>query len=122
MVSVDTYWANIFVGFKNMETGEVYDIAKARKVCSDYANSVGLCVTLTPTEYIYTSKEGELRGEAGVIVGLINYPRFPAVPSEIRHHASVLAKKLKEVYEQYRVTIMFPDETVMFGEDDGSCS
>lgn len=122
MVTVDTYWATIFLGFKNTETGitDPLSLELARKFCSNYVNDIGLGVTLTPTEYIYTNG-GDPRagytGEPGVMIGLINYPRFPSEPSEIRELALELARNLKAEFEQNRVTVMFPDETVMLGDE-----
>lgn len=40
--------------------------------CQQYCNVVGLCVTVTETNYIYSGGS-----EKGYIIGLINYPRFP---------------------------------------------
>ncbi len=110
---VPTYWATIFIGFKNVDTGQVYNIDVARKICSDYVNREKLCVTFTPTEYIYSSKRNELRGEIGAIIGLINYPRFPVEPNVIEEHAIALAEILQKELEQHRVTIQFPDKTIM---------
>lgn len=47
------------------------DVQHAKQVCREFCFAVGLCVTVEPTTYIYTGGE-----EAGVRVGLINYPRF----------------------------------------------
>ena len=49
------------------------DIEVARKVCHDFCDELGWCVTVTPTTYVYRGRE-----EAGFIVGAINYARFPA--------------------------------------------
>lgn len=138
MVTVNTFWANIFVGLKNVETGVIHSLDEARELCSNYVNSVDLCVTFTSTEYIYSTspssssmKEPEsvvgLLGEGytaepGFVVGLINYPRLSAEPKKIREQALGLARILKRSMEQQRVTIMFPDETVMLGEVDGFSS
>ncbi len=53
------------------------DYDKAHEICRAHCDAVGLCVTVTATSYIYTGGE-----EAGVIVGLINYPRFPSEPAD----------------------------------------
>ena len=66
----------------------------------------GLCVTVTPTEYIYTGGQ-----ESGVIVELINYPRFPSHPQEIYEHAIDLAEELRAECCQQSYTIMMPDHT-----------
>lgn len=126
--TVDTFWAKIFVGFKDTsgilpasllaELAE-HDIPIARELCSNYVNEVGLCVTFTPTEYIYSNDHGKgYAGEKGIIVGLINYPRIPTEPEKIRELAMDLAYLLKIKFKQQRVTVMFPDKTVMIGKDE----
>ena len=113
---VPTYWATICVGLKNVDTGKVFSINVVREICSDYVNKMGLCVTITPTEYIYSSNKDHL-SEIGAMVGFINYPRFPVEPEVVEKHAIGLAEILKEKLEQHRVTVMFPDKTVMLSDD-----
>jgi hypothetical protein len=74
------------------------------------ANEAGMCVTVTRTLFVY--KGGS---EPGAIVELINYPRFPLGPTAIRRLALSLAKRLKSSLRQIRVSVVFPDETVMLG-------
>lgn len=117
MVIVDTFWATIYVGFKNVDTGRIYPLGFVSRICSEYVNEEGLCITLTPTEYIYSnSHEKGYAGESGAMIGLINYPRFPTEPEKIKEKALELARILKEALDQHRVTVMFPDETIMLGE------
>lgn len=81
------------------------DLAAVKNACRIFCDREGLCVTVTSTSYIYTGGEAE-----GVIVGLINYPRFPA-----QHHGQIFAtaKELAEMlvkldgHESY--TIQTPD-------------
>jgi hypothetical protein len=80
---------------------------KAQAVCSDFCNAVGLCVTVTETSYRYTGG-----AEQGVIVGLINYPRFPSAPEAIWERAEQLASLLRERLRQDSYTIQAPDKTV----------
>jgi hypothetical protein len=47
-----------------------------------------------------------------VIVGLINYPRFPSTPEAIWAHAEALALKLIEGLGQESASIQAPDKTV----------
>jgi hypothetical protein len=61
----------------------------AYRICREYCDKVGFCVTVSATEYIYTNGS-----ESGVIVGLINYPRFPSTPGEILFRAVALADRL----------------------------
>src|SRR4051812_37270009 len=82
---------------------------EARDICRAFCDEEGLCVTVTPTTYVYTGGE-----EAGVIVGLINYPRFPSEPSDILTIAKLLALELMYKLEQSSVSVQTPDETHWF--------
>lgn len=82
------------------------DLATARQVCREFC-LVGLCVTVESTEFIYTGG-----AEAGVRVGLLNYPRFPADPSLILAHARTLADLLRESLCQHSWLIVTPDQTI----------
>ena len=113
MKTVDTFTAQIAVGFKNIDTQEELSIEPAIAICQDYCDEVGLCVTITETEFIYTGGS-----ERGCIVGLINYPRFPATPEKILEHAFVLAKKLLDEYRQYKVSVVCPDKTYMIEREE----
>lgn len=74
-------------------------------ICKNYCTKVGLCVTVTPTNYIY--KNGS---ESGFTIGLINYPRFPESPDQIFRHAEKLAFDLAVVLDQMSYTIETPDQ------------
>lgn len=106
--SVSTYTATVYVGLKNRDSGRVHDIGEVERICQAYCDRLGLCVTITPTTYYYTNGR-----EPGCIIGLINYPRFPSTPKRIRQTAFELSRKLKSALEQYRVSIVFPDNTIM---------
>ena len=108
MKVVSTFTAQIAVGFKNIDTGEELSGRIARKICQDYCDDVGLCVTVTETEFIYTDGN-----ERGCLVGLINYPRFPSTPENILEHALALAKLLLDAYCQYKVSVICSDRTYM---------
>ena len=108
MKTVETFTAQIAVGFKNIDTQEELSIEPAFAICQSYCDSVGLCVTVTPTIFVYTNAN-----EHGCIIGLINYPRFPSTPEKILEHAFALAKKLLDEYHQYKVSIICPDKTYM---------
>lgn len=108
METVRTFTAIVYVGLKVHETGVIFDIDVATKVIQAFVDSVGLCVTVTPTTFIYTNGH-----EPGISVGLINYPRFPSERIDIRDKALTLAKLLRETLSQFKVSVVFPDETVM---------
>lgn len=102
------YQATIYVGFKERDTKVMHTIEEAEAICQQYCDDIGLCVSVTPTRYIYTNGN-----EPGCMVGLINYPRFPSTPEEIFGRAMVLAEKLMLALGQYRVTVIAPDRVEM---------
>ena len=79
----------------------------ALEICRQYCDEVGFCVTVTPTHYVYTGGH-----ESGFIVGLINYPRFPASQAEIASKAVALADRLRRELGQESYSIQYLDETV----------
>ncbi len=56
-----------------------------KEVIQEYCNSVGLCVTVTDTDFIYTGGS-----EIGVRIGLRQYPRYPQSETAIMAHAQRL--------------------------------
>lgn len=85
------------------------DHAKAKQVCREYCMSIGLCVTVEPVAYIYTGGE-----EAGVRVGLINYPRFPTTAADLRSKAVTLADTLMIQLCQHSYSVVGPEQTEWF--------
>ena len=83
------------------------DLADARRVCRRYTFDVGLCVTIEAVDYVYTGG-----AETGFRVGIINYPRFPKEPSEVRQVAEALAELLRAELAQHSFSIVMPDVTI----------
>ncbi|OCP21980.1 MULTISPECIES: hypothetical protein [unclassified Ensifer] len=85
------------------------DYLDARRVCREFCDKVGLCVTVHSVDYVYTGDT-----ERGVRVGLINYPRFPKTPGQIEEQAYFLAMMLRERLGQESFSIETPQETTWF--------
>lgn len=66
----------------------------------------GLCVTVTPCNFIYTGGQ-----ESGVSIGLLNYPRFPKEPTAITARAMKLAERLMVDLCQWPALVVTPEET-----------
>lgn len=94
--TADTYTATIYIAG---------DLDKARDVVRKFCME-GFCVTVTQTEFFYT-----MGSEAGVAVGLINYPRFPVAPHALRATAYRLGQALLEELCQGSYTVVCPDQT-----------
>lgn len=73
----------------------------------------GLCVTVTPTTYVYSGGE-----ESGYVVGLNNYPRFPLKQTEIEDRALDLMCRLLEGTHQHSGMIQTATDTVWHSQRD----
>ncbi len=65
------------------------DIVQAKHIVRAFCWDRGWCVTVTPTDFIYSGGE-----ESGFIVGIENYPRFPSTLDELTEKAKELAERL----------------------------
>ena len=111
-----SYQLTIFVGLKVRVpdgSGETLKHRLIESYCQDYCTDVGLCVTVTKTKYVY--KGGK---ESGVIIGLMNYPRFPTSRRKLRKHAYELALKCLNGARQCRVSIVGPHMTRMLSDTE----
>ena len=87
----DTHVIKIYIaGDKNL----------ARQVLQEYV-MCGACVSISDEEYIYT-----MGNEAGIVVNLINYPRFPKTESQLLSQAIELGELLIEKLHQGSCTIV----------------
>lgn len=99
-----TYWARIYIAGP---------IEVAKQIIRAECLRQGLCVTVEPTDFIYTGGE-----ERGYVVGLIQYPRFPDTEQGIYERAVDLAKKLLEGTHQLSVLVMTPTVTTWMTRAD----
>lgn len=95
--SAPSFYANIWIGG---------DAARAVQACREFCMNVPLCVTVTPTTFVYVGG-----AEEGVCVRLINYPRFPKEPAELQETAMALAEHLRIALCQHSYTIEGPSDT-----------
>lgn len=88
---------------------------KAVRFARIYCDRFGFCVTVTKTKYVYTGGQ-----EDGVIIGLINYPRFPETAESLLARAGQIGELLREAMGQQSFTIQMPGDTyfISMREDD----
>lgn len=91
--------------------------SKALKIVQKYCDEVSYCVTIDHTYYVY--KDGK---EEGVVVGLINYPRFPVEPTEIIDKAKDIAELLRVGLGQESYSIQTPHDTIWYSYRKGDVS
>jgi len=96
-------WARIHIASE-------YDLAK--KCLMDFCDS-GFCVSLSRCDYIY--KYGV---ESGIVVGLIDYPRFPKTQEEISSIARDIAQKLCVNTNQGIYTVELPTGNEFYSRRD----
>lgn len=87
------------------------DKVAAEDCCAKFCDEVGLCVTVTPTSYIYTGGR-----ENGFVVGLINYARFPSNQEAITEKAFRLAWLLMRELGQDSFTVQTPENSIFCSE------
>lgn len=78
MQSLKTFTATIHCGMKVRDTGQIHYLETPYKICQDFVNETGECVSFRETQYIYTNGN-----EPGIVVEFIQYPRFPRSEDEI---------------------------------------
>jgi len=83
------------------------DRVTALQVCREYCLAVGLCVTVSERQYVYAGGE-----EAGFMVELVNYPRFPSDPRAIFKNAEQLARALISALHQHSAMIQDDKQVV----------
>ncbi|MFI5404959.1 MAG: hypothetical protein ACHQ1D_00450 [Nitrososphaerales archaeon] len=113
MKSCPSFKADIYVGLRTGYSDNLHSVDSAKQLVRDYVNRVGLGVSFTETTFIYS--EGE---EPGLIIGLINYPRFPASDNEIEKRAMELGRILLTALSQERLSIVMSDYTIMLEKED----
>lgn len=104
----NSYNIQIWVGLREKYTEKIHTIDDVRKICEFWVNSAKHCITITPTEFWYVGNN-----EPGVIIGFIQYPRFPIKKKELRKKAHCLAYMLMKQLNQNRVTITTPNKSYM---------
>ncbi|HEY1034609.1 MAG TPA: hypothetical protein VGE09_06480 [Pseudoxanthomonas sp.] len=92
-----TFWARLYLAGP---------IEVAKQILRADVMREGLCVTIEPTHYIYTGGE-----QSGYVVGLINYPRFPATQEVVTTRARGLLMLLLDETHQKSGLLMTPEST-----------
>jgi hypothetical protein len=114
-----TFTAEIALGFREAYSQNTHLLEEAYDICHEYCDHVGLCVTITPTRFIYSRGQGIENGwEDGCFIRLINYPRFPQSQYDIVYLAIDLAKIFLVKFKQQRISIITTDQTFLIQQED----
>lgn len=85
----------------------------ALRICNKHCTEVGLCVTVSRTDFSYSYGM-----ESGVMIGLVNYPRFPSTKEEVNEKANELAEKLMYELCQRTALVVGPEITTWLYRED----
>lgn len=107
--TADTIKVDLWIG-----TGREGNRLLARGLAMTYCDSVGLCVSMSDTDFLFTNG-----CESGVRIGLRNYPRFPSKLLTLQNHAIELGMLLAERLQQGSFMIEGPHETIWFTRREG---
>ena len=84
------------------------DYEQIKQVCREYCVT-GFCVSIQKTDYVYQYGE-----EAGAVITLINYPRFPSSYDGLINNAVDLGWLLADGCCQRSFTIQAPNMTTRY--------
>lgn len=113
MKVVDTFYVKIYCGRKEGYDGKVHSMEYVKSICKDFCNNFQIGLTLTETTFCYVDGD-----EPGFVVGIVNYPRFPSNPSDLRKKAFSLGYLLIDKLKQQRLSIETPEKTIMLESED----
>ena len=102
----------IWLGLREGYTDIVHSIDEVYAICQKLCNARKACFTITPTRFIYVDG-----WEDGVVIGLINYPRFPKEKQRLIYDSWEIASELQDHFKQIRVSITTPEKTYCLGID-----
>lgn len=103
-----SYNVQVWVGFREHYSDKIHTMQEARVICDTFVNDLKDCITLTPTEFRYVNG-----WEPGVVIGFIQYPRFPRSRKAIRRRTIALAEIFLKEFNQYRIVVTTPFRTTM---------
>lgn len=109
--------ARIYIGSRENYNGPPIPAAALKEAVKQFQTAEGLekasPVRMTATTFMWQDYE-----EEGWELGVINYPRRPLGGVRLYDFAMKLAGYLLDRLKQNRISIEFPDETVMLEADD----
>ena len=115
MRTCENYEVKIWLGLREGYSKKYYPTHEVEEYIGNWCDAVKQCVTMTPTDFIYVGG-----GEPGLIIGFINYPRFPLEKQKILDRALELGELLKREFNQFRVSVTTPDTSYLLEDVDSS--
>jgi|AGFS01.1.fsa_nt_gi hypothetical protein len=98
--TVPTFYANLHIAGN-------FDVCQQE--CNRITYEFGFCFQVSKVEYIYTGGQ-----ESGMLIRVINYPRFPRDPEEITKLCTQFGFRLAEKLCQKSFTLETSTDTMYF--------
>ena len=109
-----TYRVEICTGLAPGYTGSSAVILELQRftalsVCYNYCQQAKMGLMVFDTSFMYPGGQ-----EAGLVISIANYPRYPTENSTVLQHALAIAEELMRVLDQERLTVVeIPGETFL---------
>lgn len=114
MKKYKSYNIQIWCGLREGYTNITHSIEEVHFICDHFIDTMnGECVSITPTHFRYSNGF-----EDGVVIGFIQYPRFPVMKKEKLRKAIQLAESVRILLGQIRVTVTTPKKTYLIEEEE----
>ena len=113
MRTCENYEVKIWLGLREGYSETYFDEFEVNQVIKYYCRERKQCVSVTPTRFIYVDGE-----EPGLIIGFINYPRFPYEKQKILDRALELGEILRKEFKQFRVSVTTPETTYLLENEE----
>ena len=113
----NTFEARLYIGSVQGYHGTPFTFEELKEevgnLQSESPKEEMITVRIAPTNFVCGNYS-----EAGWEVADINYPRFPKAEALITLFMMELAKRLLVCFNQNRISIIFPNETIMFESEE----
>jgi hypothetical protein len=113
MRTVENYEVKIWIGLREGYTDTFFSEFDAVEIIKRWCNERKQCVSITPTRFVYVDGQ-----EPGLVIGFINYPRFPMEKEEILNRALELGEALRKHFNQFRVSVTTPETTYLLEDEE----
>jgi hypothetical protein len=112
MRTCDNYEVKIWIGLREEYTDTFFSESDAVEIIKRWCNERKQCVSITPTRFVYVDGQ-----EPGLIIGFINYPRFPMNKEDILARAIELGESLRKHFKQFRVSVTTPTTSYLLEDE-----
>lgn len=118
-ISLETYTAKINIGLQKNYDNTYYDKSEYIQFLQQYQinllkeKNIHLSAAVQEFDLVY----GNLI-EKHLLLNFVNYPKFPLEKNVFKKHINLLGEKLMKQFDQNRILIEYPDESIIFENNE----